>query len=417
MGGTYIAVSDDTSGCYYNPAGTVYAYAENISAAGNAVYLQSNTIRGVQEDSTRTEGSYEREGQSFLANFIGVLRKTRGLTYCFSYAAPESNSEHQFDRWKHQASTYELDWNLEDRTSHFGPSIAGSLSRRVSWGASVHFHLRSGRTNVTERLDIDYDLDGSANIFSSRFFRSEMEESGLRYQVGLQWNPVEELVVGAVIDQLRVYNARTKFVRSITLFDVNFPEALNGGGSVMLEDTSLRETPVHVGVGVAYYRSAAELYALDVDYYSATGTNIPFAYPRTIEDGLYPFIDDGGPTPDEIDAVIAAQYPDRFALQPVINLSLGAEFYLNAASSLTIGAFTDRTSAPKAGASRVFQYEHVDLYGFSSAYSSHTPNATFTIGFSVSTGEGKLIINQLAPREVDTYPLKRNAWSLFLAVN
>jgi len=41
MGGTYIAISDDAAGCFYNPAGTVYAYEDSISGSGNAFFHRS----------------------------------------------------------------------------------------------------------------------------------------------------------------------------------------------------------------------------------------------------------------------------------------------------------------------------------------------------------------------------------------
>jgi len=41
MGGTYIAISDDAAGCFYNPAGTVYAYEDSISGSGNAFFHSS----------------------------------------------------------------------------------------------------------------------------------------------------------------------------------------------------------------------------------------------------------------------------------------------------------------------------------------------------------------------------------------
>ena len=44
MGGTYIAISDDTAGCFYNPAGTVYAYEDSISGGGNAFFSQKYNV-------------------------------------------------------------------------------------------------------------------------------------------------------------------------------------------------------------------------------------------------------------------------------------------------------------------------------------------------------------------------------------
>ena len=33
MGGTYVAISDDSTGCYYNPAGIAYAVGDSLSGS------------------------------------------------------------------------------------------------------------------------------------------------------------------------------------------------------------------------------------------------------------------------------------------------------------------------------------------------------------------------------------------------
>ena len=58
VGGTYIAISDDTAGCFYNPAGTIYAYEDSISGSGNAFFSQKYNIEDIPKPSSEETGSY-----------------------------------------------------------------------------------------------------------------------------------------------------------------------------------------------------------------------------------------------------------------------------------------------------------------------------------------------------------------------
>jgi hypothetical protein len=44
MGGTYVAISDDSTGCYYNPAGIAYAVGDSLSGSGNVLHLCLTTL-------------------------------------------------------------------------------------------------------------------------------------------------------------------------------------------------------------------------------------------------------------------------------------------------------------------------------------------------------------------------------------
>ena len=115
--------------------------------------------------------SYERVGESFLANFFGILRKHDDFTYCFVYLIHETNSEHQFLGINENVWQYELDWNLEDTSYLAGPSLAYSFSGSISWGVGLFYHYRSGRFNNTEHTNYDFDSDGIQDTFTNFFHR------------------------------------------------------------------------------------------------------------------------------------------------------------------------------------------------------------------------------------------------------
>ena len=104
-------------------------------------------------------------------------------------------------------------------------------------------------------------------------------------------------------------------------------------------------------------------------------------------------------------------------LSETYNYSLGLETYINAENSLSFGFFSNNTSAHDAGESTAYYYDYIDMIGLSGAYSSHTPNSTFTTGLVLTKGEGNLIVNHFFPRKINIFPISRSSWALFIAVN
>ena len=90
LAGAYVAISDDASGMYYNPAGIAYAYGSGVSAGANAYHSTTKTYKGVigGED-------WVREASSLLPNFFGVIQKMGPGKFGISYVVPDSVIEDQ----------------------------------------------------------------------------------------------------------------------------------------------------------------------------------------------------------------------------------------------------------------------------------------------------------------------------------
>ena len=81
MGGAFVAISDDASGTFYNPAGLTYAAYSTISGSTNTYYSKdqnySNAI-GTKD--------WTRKSQSLLPNFFGMVKKlNENLSLGISY--------------------------------------------------------------------------------------------------------------------------------------------------------------------------------------------------------------------------------------------------------------------------------------------------------------------------------------------
>ena len=172
--------------------------------------------------------------------------------------------------------------------------------------------------------------------------------------------------------------------------------------------------PIHYGFGVAYYPSPSTIYAFDIDYYSSTITNIPFGFPNNNYTVILPF---SQPQSTENEEAINNSFSQTLRLSETYNYSLGLETYINAENSLSFGFSSNNTSAPDAGESTACYYDHIDMIGLSGAYSSHTPNSTFTTGLVLTKGEENLIMNHFFPRKINIFPMSCSSWALFIAVN
>jgi long-chain fatty acid transport protein len=90
MGGTYVAISDDSTGCYYNPAGIAYAVGDSLSGSGNMLHK----MKTVYSEAIGTE-DWVRESEALVPNYFGVLKNYKSYSFCFSYVVPEAFIEHQ----------------------------------------------------------------------------------------------------------------------------------------------------------------------------------------------------------------------------------------------------------------------------------------------------------------------------------
>ena len=159
---------------------------------------------------------------------------------------------------------------------------------------------------------------------------------------------------------------------------------LSSGQSISSENSAKRLVPFHLGFGLAFYPSQSLIYSIDIDYYLSVESSVPFSFPINYYSFILPFaqvqtIDD--------EKIISQLSSQPFTLNEIYNYSLGLETYINSENSLAFGFYSNNTSSPDAGESNAFYYDHIDMIGLSGAYSSHTPNSTFTTGLVLTRGE------------------------------
>ncbi len=370
MGGAYTAISDDPTGLYYNPAGIVYSTGRNLSASVNSYYNQTKKYENVIAGN-----GWERHSSSLLPNFFGITQPLGKFQFGFSYAVPDSIFEDQDQTFSNlpsqfagvMVSKYVINFNNEDTTYNFGPSLALEINSNLSVGMTLYLHHRRNQTILNQFIA----LDNGKFQWTNQYI--ELVERGYKPVLGVMWSPMDKVSIGLAVAKTFLYsssinNQKTVFddTLGITFVDMTNPP-----------DTGVkRKYPVEVRAGAAYFVSSNLLISIDGKYYGK-GTSPVFG--DTVK---------------------------------VLNGALGAEYYLNKSWAVRGGIFTDMANSPELNTTKSGQAEKVDLYGASMSISNFTRNTSITLGGNLTSGSGKA---QIVSGSTDIQNLKVSGWTLFLS--
>ena len=341
MGGTYVAISDDSTGCYYNPAGIAYAVGDSLSGSGNVMHK----MKTVYSETIGTE-DWIRESEALVPNYFGVLKKYKSYSFCFSYVVPEAFIEHQdlvFDNPLSTVNKYYQSLHSEDITYLIGPSGAVRFGDSFSLGLTIYYHYRSFMRQY------HYFLKSTDDSYEIYYESKKQREDGVMPKIGMQWSPWSLLTVGMAMDQAFLLNS--SYQR-----DYSYHNTDNSSDAVEYTSTMSRSVseekrnfPIHLAFGVAYFPTPSQLYTVDLDYYQA-------------------------------------QEKGR---ADIMNYSGGTEYYLNPTNAVRFGFFTNYTNLPLANSKTVAPYEYIDIYGVSLGYTSYSSSSSLTLGAIYTSGSGK----------------------------
>ena len=105
---------------------------------------------------------WERNSSSLLPNFFGITQPLGKFQFGFSYAVPDSIQENQnqvFDgsfptRLGSPANRYIINFNNEDTTYNFGPSLAVEVNSKLAAGMTLYLHHRSKQTILNQMITL-----------------------------------------------------------------------------------------------------------------------------------------------------------------------------------------------------------------------------------------------------------------------
>lgn len=352
LGGAYVAVSDDPSGMYYNPAGIAYISGNNLSGSMNAFNLTQKTY----EDVFGAGRDWVRTSSGLVPNFFGVTQKFGPGILGFSYTVPDSTLENQdqiFDNIGTPADLeYWVNFNNQDYTYNLGPSYAMALGKQLSIGVTLYAYYK------TQELILNQMIRRAQDPVAMQWLNgyNQYTFAGIRPIYGIMYSPMEKLSLGLTYTHTNIFYKNYKEqAASIECFDsathaaCNAPAALDIG-IVQESGLSTNSTlPSELDIGAAYFPSPALLLSTSMSYHSPLIGNYS-----------------------------------------VINAALGAEYFFTPTIAVRAGLHTDRSATPPLVAGSLASYnEHVDLYGGSFSVSNFSRSSSLTLGVNTAYGTGQ----------------------------
>jgi len=354
MAGAYTAVSDDPAGLYYNPAGMVYATADNISASVNSLQY-----RQIQYDDV-LDGQYdwERTSTQLLPNFFGVMQTVGPFKIGLSSSTPDSVSENQDQQFEDFGSIdrYIINLNREDVRYNFGPGIAYELNDQFAIGLTLNYHYRVFESNINQYVRFNDDTLEWLNTYL------ETKEHGVRPKLGFMWSPADKVAIGLSIDQTVVLSSNTHFqsARCRTGSGSNGCDADGEEGVPEIRTfDDARLYPVQVRTGIAWFPNPALLVSADMIFHTGAGAT------------------------ENDDTIVF------FEQEPTLDVALGAEYYWTPRYAVRGGVFTANANTPELELGKTFQDPHIDIIGLTTSLSRFTRDSSITMGVMASRGLGK----------------------------
>jgi long-subunit fatty acid transport protein len=370
MGGAYTAISDDPSGLYYNPAGIVYSTGRNLSASVNAYYNQTKKY----EDVIGGKG-WVRNSSSLLPNFFGVTEPLGKIQFGFSYAVPDSISEDQRQELigsfpttlGSPAVSYLINFNNEDTTYNFGPSLAGELSDTFSIGMTLYLHHRNNETILNQLITLQ---DGRFEWSNQYVY---LVERGVKPVLGMMWTPADKWSIGLSVGKTVIYSESK--LSHLTYKDPNAATP-NDYTSTDTVTHGKRKYPTEIRAGIAYFPTSSLIVSADGAYYTKVTDPV---------------------------------FGDRVR---VLNGSIGTEYYLDKNWTVRAGLFSNLANTPDLKANYTDQDEKVDIYGLSASISNFSRNTSITLGGNYSKGSGH---SQILANSSDIQKVTTEGWIVFLS--
>jgi len=392
MGGAYTAISNDTSGLYYNPAGIAFAET-GVSAIVNA-YVSSDT----RYENVLANTEFKRTSREIVPGMLGGvydLPNGKG-TVGFSIVIPNSEMVEQDEEsyklavngetWWHQAV---LHYRSDYRVYNIGFSYGYPVSDAFSIGTSVYAHWRGKEEILNQKYRLD-NADGSY-VWHLKDINIDETEWGVHPILGLMWKPNEKYSLGLSLS--RIFVLSEDYVIDYSAVEVYMGNKANPSSfySAQGATDSKREYPWAIRVGAAYAFSPALLFSWDLAFYTATDRQDNGAIPST------------------------------FATKSFFNTALGTEYHISDTWILNAGFFTNLANTDMDDLQPNEHRESIDMYGGTLGLTYKQGGYLISIGTSYSAGTGKAIVGDLGYGEKqfsgEAVDAESSLWSVFLSLS
>lgn len=358
LGGAYIAVADDPSGIWYNPAGIMFSFENYFSLSANVYNVTKEVFKG-----TIAGQDYTYSSSGLVPSFFGFTQNYGKSKWGFAIIVYNDDRIDQSDEITNistgvgKPNTLSRKFYQQNTSTAVGVAWASELFKNFTWGLSTFGIYKSNR--VIDNQLILYNADATNR---QRFLISNANLDigivSLMPKLGFQWMPIKDFSLGGTLSKKLPISGNMKIKRyQSATTAAGTPADLTGTLSSDLpsssSSTAIKDiSPLELGLGLSYFPNPALLTSFDLVYYSSDNSS-------------------------------------DFAAQSTINLSAGLEYFMSEQSALRLGFFTNNSNTPKLTQGSTDQRPHVDVYNLTLGYSLSSEGSTFSLGTSLGTGKGQ----------------------------
>ncbi len=375
LGGSFVALSDDPSGLYYNPAGICDTRRLNVSVSASLYGFERQSRGAITLD----RGTFSIAGLSTLNVIPGEAGMIKGVgkldargtpfAYGFEVTVPAYRS-YGVDA----ADPFEVHTRVLDCTFDLAAGMAMRFDEKLNIGFALHYVLRLYDTSE-DALSVSADAEPRLGVYhaNARFLNGNIV--GL---VGVKYHHSDQWVFGAALGfpSIPVHSAGSVNVQDVTA-DPRAPP----GSRTVAHVESTNEVDSHTDVPallrIGFARIEAQRWTITGQVTGHLGTSYDrFHVRQSIADRL--------------------RVENHIERRPVVDLNAGAEYLLDPEYSLALGLFTDRSGAPDfqlnpdgslaPGSSR---QSRVSLYGGTATLGLIGQHSISRLGVSLAYGSGQ----------------------------
>ncbi len=386
LGGAYVALADDTSALFHNPAGAVYSQ-QLASATVNALSRTTTRFDGFFPDG----GSLGSKSSGLVPSYFGILRHTDIGTLGLSIAVTDFVSERQLDRGKFSITTDRgttadveefLTGDVDYRQYAAGPTYAAKTGGGLSLGMTLYATFR----DLREARSIGGNISGQdpqnaaliARTAVQTSYRIEDTQYGLRPILGIAYGDpsCDRFGFGLTVSRDFGLKRDYEYLYRSNASDSRIDSAGQTTPRAVLDVASdssssvKQRLPWQVSAGLAFRPADGWWISAQADHY--------FAVDQRVIVGA-----DGNSPP------VTRQF------QAVTDFALGVEAPLSDHAALRVAGFTDFANVDVDRAGKFERREEVDLYGFSIGGAYRDRVREYKAGVYVSAGDGRARLGDL----------------------
>ncbi len=366
--GAYVALSDDNTGMFYNPAGMVHNSDAKSTAGINLI-----SATGTEYKNAFGGANYRRESIEIVPGFLGSMWKLGDTRVGASLVVVDSTHEDQAEVFTDVTigadAAYDELYVQNDytaRTYNMGVSGAWPLSPHWSAGGTFYLQYKDKDSSLLQRLSRD-QADGSAGQDAVAILiatNTEDTEIGIRPILGVMYRD-ERMSFGATAG--RAF-ALTRDYRYSFIGDAQ----AGGNLAVSYRDESSHGTngPWQVSVaGALFSAGTGTITSMQLDYYSARRVS-------------------GSADPGRVP-------PRDLGTHEVVNLAFGMEIPWNQSWSYRWGIYSNLANNKVLRAAAFEGREEIDMYGLTFSASRLRQSGNWTAGIQVATGTGRATLGDI----------------------